>query len=500
MSYLGVDIGTSCCKAAAFDDDGRPLAGARRAYSIKSPAPGHMELDSKEVIDRCLEVIAEAAAKAGDPVIALAVSSQGEAFTPIDAQGDCLANAMISSDSRAAVLVERFTAEFGAERLYEITGHTPSPLFTLFKMLWLKRERPDVWRRAERFLCFEDLLLWRLGIEPAMGWPLAGRTMLFDVRRHRWSPELLEALELDAAKLARPLPSGAVVGEIPDEVASGLCLPTGVKVATGGHDQTIAALGAGVRMEGEAMYAAGTVECLCPVFANPVLSPELRRANLCCYDYSLPDRYCSVAYSLTGSNLLQYLLEQFGRHELELAKGEANTAYKLLLDALPTEPTSLLALPYLTPSGTPYFDSLTPGAVFGLRLSTSRGEFLKALLEAVGFEMKLNLALLADAGIKAKRLLATGGGLRDTRLLQLKADILDMPITRIEVDEAGCLGAARLAAAALGVTLGTPDVHSATAAPNPERAERYQVKFRQYQELYAGLKPLATKLFGGSPP
>ena len=481
MAFLGVDIGTSGCKAVAFDAAGRTLAGAHRAYAVKSPAPGWMELDSMEVLDRCLEVIAEAAAKAGEPVEALAVSSQGEAFTPLDAHGNCLADAMISSDSRAAGLAEEFAAEFGLERLYNITGHTPSPLFSLFKLLWLKRNRPEIWSRAARFLCFEDLLLWRLGVEPAMGWPLAGRTMLFDVRRHCWSQEILDALELDAAKLARPLASGTVAGEIPASVATGLGLGAGVKVVAGGHDQTIAALGVGVQAAGEAMYAAGSVECLCPVFPEPVLTPELRRNNLCCYDYSLPGRYCSVAYSLTGSNLLQYLVEQFGQQQ----------PYELFLRQLPEEPTNLLALSYFTPSGTPYFDTQTPGAILGLRLTTQKGEIFKAFLEAVGLEMKLNLALLERSGVKTERLLATGGGARSPLLLQLKADILGKPITRLDVDEAGCRGAAALAA---GDAWNPPSRAGAIVTPDPRRAELYNRKFAQYQEFYAGMKSLSAKL------
>ena len=263
-----------------------------------------------------------------------------------------------------------------------------------------------------------------------MGWPLAGRTMLFNVQDHIWHPDILAALELDARRLARPLPSGNVAGIIPDRVAAELGLPRGVKVVTGGHDQTVGALGAGVIEPGTAMYAAGSVECLCPVIPRLTLSNELRRNNLCCYDYSLPGMYTSVAYSLTGSNLLQYFKENFA----------TETGYDTLTAELPESPSGLLALPYFTPSGTPYFDPATPGAVLGWRLSTSRGELLKALLEGVALEMKLNLSLLENSGVHIERLIATGGGSRLRRLVQLKADVLNKPIETIEVTEAGCFG------------------------------------------------------------
>jgi xylulokinase len=488
MSYMGIDIGTSGCKAIVFDATGKPLGMAHRSYALRTPQPGWMEIDSREVIDACCTIIAAAARPAGaDPVRALCISSQGEAFTPVSGNGAYLGNAMVSSDSRAAGLIEPFVGQFGLERLYGITGHTPSTLFSLFKLLWLKHHQPELWKQSPRFLCFEDLLHLRLGLEPAMGWPLAGRTMLFDVKKHVWSQEILAALELTEHQLARPLPSGGVAGIIPTGMSTQMGLPPGVIVVTGGHDQTIGALGAGVVEEGAAMYAAGSVECLCPVVSKLTLSPELCSHNLCCYDYSLPDRYTSVAYSLTGSNLLQYFREQFG----------ANLSYDALLTELPIAPTTLLALPYFTPSGTPYFDQQTPGALLGWRLTTSRSELLKALLEGVALEMKLNLALLENSGMKIDRLIATGGGSRNRQLVQLKADVLNKPIETIESNEAGCLGAARLAQSAdQGIAVRElvrrelrPE---RVIRPDPDRAGYYQHKFEQYKLFYSGIKNLAA--------
>ncbi len=484
MSYLGLDIGTSGCKAVVFDEEGVPLGGARRGYVVKAPQAGWAELDSRGVVEACRAVVAEAAGLAAkQPVRALGISSQGEAFTPVGPGGEHLGDAMVSSDSRSLPFIEPFVSRFGLDRLYRITGHTPSTLFTLFKLLWLKQNRPQVWKDAVGFHCFEDLVHLHLGLEPAMGWPLAGRTMLFDVANHRWSPEILAALELEAGQLARPLPSGSVAGTIPAAVAADWGLPAGVKVVTGGHDQTIAALGAGVTEVGAAMYAAGSVECLCPLLPRLTLNTELCRDNLCCYDYSLAGCYTSVAYSLTGSNLLDYFRTQFG----------GGLSYGQLVDECPAAPTSLLALPYFTPSGTPYFDQRTPGAVFGWRLTTSRGELLKGLLEAVALEMKLNLALLEEAGMRIDRLIATGGGVRHRQLVQLKADVLNKPIECIEVAEAGCLGAARLAQSA---DQGVPvrelarreSRPKALIQPQPQRAAIYHDKFAQYRDFYANLK------------
>ncbi len=149
MSYLGLDIGTTGCKAAVFDQEGRMLALAYREYPLLSPQPGWAEVDSARVCEDCCSAIREAAAASrGDPVRGLGISCQGEAFTPVGGNGEFLANGMVSSDARAVDMVASFSREFGAERLYERTGHTPHPMFTVFKLLWLRQQRPDVFAQS----------------------------------------------------------------------------------------------------------------------------------------------------------------------------------------------------------------------------------------------------------------------------------------------------------------------------------------------------------------
>jgi sugar (pentulose or hexulose) kinase len=122
-------------------------------------------------------------------VRAVGVSSQGEAFTVVGADGEILSRAMVSSDTRATAVTRRWAARLGARRLYLVTGHTAHPMFTLFKLLWLRVARPELWGRARRFLCFEDLLGHRLGLaEPRISWSLAGRTLLFDAASTAGTP------------------------------------------------------------------------------------------------------------------------------------------------------------------------------------------------------------------------------------------------------------------------------------------------------------------------
>lgn len=497
MGYLGIDIGTTGCKAVAFNEQGNQVSDAYREYPVISKEEGWAELDSRQVMDSCFEVIREAVAGCPATIEGLGISSQGEAFTPVDKDGNAIGNGMVSFDTRAAKIAETWSRCYGEQKLYEITGHTPHTMFTIFKLLWVKENQPEVWGKADKLLCFEDLLQYHLGVDPAMGWSLAGRTMMFDVNSHQWNQEILDHVGITADQLARPLPSGTVSGTIPHKIAQQLGLQDGVIVVTGGHDQACGALGAGVISPGTAMYATGTVECITPAFSDLVLSEQLFKSNLCTYDFSVKDMYTTVAFSLTGGNILKWYRDEFGQQEkLEADNNPGGTnAYELIVSKMPAKPTSLMVLPYFTPTGTPYFDTEATGSILGLKLTTTRDEFVKALLEGVTFEMKLNLDILDQSGIHIKELRAIGGGAKSPIWSQLKADVLNTPITTVEVTEAGCLGCAMLACAAktgedVKNIAGRWVKMGRVIEPKPGNAEIYAEKFKRYKTLYPTLKPL----------
>lgn len=493
-----MDIGTGGCKAVVFDARGKELASSFREYPVLHPKPDYAEINSDEVIARCFEVIAEVNAKTSDPAAAMCISSQGEAFTPLSKDGKTLGNAMVSSDSRAREITTTWSNAFGTEKIYKITGHTPHPLFTLFKILWIKENQPDIWKNTNLFLCFEDLFHYRVGLEPKISWPLAGRTMLFDVLRHEWNNEILEKAGLSAGKLAIPTAPGEITGVISLEDGRKLGFKNPVTIVAGGHDQTCAALGAGVTEPGMCMYATGSVECFCPILEKPSFSAELQRNNLCCYNYTIKGKYTSVAYSLTGGNILRWFRDEFGQSEKAEAGRSGQNSYSLLLESIPSSPTGILVLPYFSATGTPYFDTLAKGAIIGLQLTTTRAEIMKALLEGVALEMKLNLQLMEKSGMKIDTFIATGGGTRNRSWTQLKADVLNKRILVRNVAEAGCYGAAMLACSAVEKVpveklLQQNNIECEVFEPNPENALLYDSKYETYKKLYPALRPFWNK-------
>ncbi len=487
MATIGLDVGTSGAKALLVDGDGAVQARASRGYAISSPVAGAAELDPGTVLAAAEAVIAEVAATAPGEATAIGISCQGEAVVPVDGQGRPLAPFMVSSDSRPGQVIAAVCAEMTAEEIYRRTGHTPATLFTVFKVRWLADHQPQLHGAAHRFHCVEDFLHRCWGLDPAIGFPLAGRTLLFDVRSGGWDPDLCALARIGPDQLARPLPSGTVVGRLGPAVAARLGVGSGCRIVTGGHDQACAALGAGAVRPGQAVYGCGTVECITSTFSTAVFSEALRAANLCTYHAATPGCWASVAYSLTGGNALEWFRSICGGIERDLLLGEMRAG-----------PSPVLALPYLTPSGTPWFDARTAGALTGLRLDSTRGDLVQGLLEGVAYEMRLNLQILAAAGLAVDELRATGGGARDRRLCQLKADVIDRPLALLAEPEAGCLGMAATAQAAV-IAADPAQVAAAwarttaTIEPRPGHRRAHAERFAAYQEQYRALAALARR-------
>jgi len=495
LSYLGIDVGTTGCKVVAFSERGEIIARSYREYPLYYPQTGWIELDAEEVyraVEDSLQEVSQGLLN--DPPRSLAISSQGEAVVPVGEGGECLARSIVTFDQRGDEFVPFWEEKVGRKPFFELTGTSLSGIGTVNKILWWKKYKKDVFEKARYFLCFEDFIMYRLGVEPAISFSLAGRTMMFEVQKEKWSEKILSLAGIDPMRLARPLPSGEVVGEVAPSFAQKMGWKEKVIVATGGHDQPCGALGSGVIKPALAMDATGTVECIAPALGQLVLSPVMEENNLCCYHHAFPSLYLTMVYNFTGGALLRWFRDNFAQKEKEIAERENCDVYDLILSRLPSQPTNIWVLPHFTTTGTPYFDTQSGGVIVGLKLETSREEFIKALLEGVSYEMKFNLELLSQAGVKVERLRAVGGGAKSPAWLQIKADVYGLPVETLSVTEAASLGAALLGrkarekiedfAGLINQLVQVRDVYE----PDKDRNVLYKEKFEVYKRIYPALK------------
>jgi len=494
MSLLGIDVGTSGCKAAAYSVGGGCIASAHREYPTVHPRPGWAELDSRLVLARVKEVIAEVASKtAHDPITALCISSMGEAMTPVDRNGQVLANSILQVDIRGAEHARRLEAVFGREAFYAINPNIPGPNYSLPKLLWLRDNEPALFDGAWKFLLWGDLVSVMLGGEPVTSYALANRTLLFDIREEAWSAPLLAWSGIDAERLPRPVPSGTVAGEVRADVAAELGLPAGVKIVVGAHDQCCGALGAGICTGGKAVCGMGTVECITPVYNGIPSADTMLPIGLNVEHHVLPGLYLSFLYNQSGS-LVKWFRDTFA------AELQGDDVYGALMGEMPAAPSRLLVLPHFEMTGAPDFITDSAGVIAGLRTSTERGEILKAIIEGAAFYFVESLDALRGLGIDLSEFIATGGGAKSAAWLQIKADIYGVPFVRPRITECGALGAALLAGCATGVFSGPAEGVAQFVArervfePDMTRHAQYREMHAKYRQVYPAMKGLLAEL------
>jgi len=496
MSVIGLDIGTTGCKAAVFNDEWKIVATASREYPVLTPHPYWAEQDADLVWRLALDVLAQVAAlNKDDPPKALALSVQGEAVIPVDPKGRPVRHAILGMDTRSTAENEWLAETFGPESLFERTGMPMHTMNTITKLLWLQQNESRIWGNAAQWLLYEDYFLRRLTGRAVISHCLASRTQMYDLGTATWADDILNRCGIDQGRLAQLLPTGeAIVGTLDETIACEVGLPDSVLVALGGHDQACAALGSGVIEPGLAMVSTGTAEVVEVAMSSPVVDPQLREGNISVYRHVVPGLYLAMTLNHSGGLTLRWFRDALCRDTLAQASETGQDAYDLILADASEGPTNLLVLPHFAGAGTPLPDTRSKGAIVGLTFATTRAEIAKAILEGLTFELRANLELLRAAGIGLSELHAVGGGARSRLWLQLKADICRTRLCVPRVTEAACLGAAILAAVAAG---DYRDVRAATAdavgfddhlKPRSDRSCRYDRRYESYRELYPALK------------
>jgi xylulokinase len=502
MSLIGLDIGTTGCKAIVIGADGAIVGRAAREYAIATPHPNWAEQDAEHVWRMAWESLREAVAGArGDPPQAMALSCQGEAVIPVDGQGRALRPAILGMDTRTTEENRWLAGRFGAEALFRRTGMPVHTINTLPKLLWLKRHEPELWNSAEQFLLYEDFFLRRLTGKATISHCLASRTQMYDLAAGDWATDLLEGCGIERARLASLAPAGVgPVGTLRPELARELGIQGEVALAAGGHDQACAALGSGVVEAGLAMVSTGTAEVVEVAMGSPALGDALREGNISIYRHVVPDLYLAMTLNHSGGLLLRWFRDAFCASETARARAEGADAYDRMLEGAPEGPTRLFVLPHFAGSGTPWFDTASKGAILGLTFADDRASVAKAILEGLTFELRVNLDLLRANGIEIEELRAVGGGARSALWLQLKADICGVPLRVPEVTEAACLGAALLAGVAAGVYPDLPAAVERTVnaerriEPKAEQRRAYEERYSIYKEIYPTLGALNKRM------
>ena len=495
-TLLGIDVGTTGCKATLYSLDGQPLRRGYAEYRLHSPRPGWAE---EEADDWWQAVVTSVRVVTADPAVAATIAGLGvgctNALVAIDERGDPLRPALMQLDQRTVPQADWLREAAGAERLFAITGNRVAPgSFSAPHILWLKEHEPEVFRTAHKFLVPSGFIVHRLSGQASMDYSRGSTTALFDVKEHAWSDLLCQTVGVPRRQLPDLYESFHIVGGVTEEAARLTGLRSGTPVVAGCMDTVGAAVGSGVVQPGESFIIMGTVARIAVAVAEPRFDD--RFLNTC---HAVPGQWLALGVTNGAGISLRWFRDLFGQMEVALAREMDGDCYDLLTaEAATSRPgaAGLIYLPYIAAERSPIWDPYARGVFFGLSTAHRRGDVIRAMLEGVAFSMRDNLDIMKESfGAQIGRLRIGGGGARSPLWNQIIADVTGHTLVTLRASETETLGAAILAGVGTGVYADFLDARERTLglaqefAPRPERAALYDDTFRIYKQLYEDLRP-----------
>ncbi len=498
MSLIGLDIGTSGCKCTIFKPDGAISASSYCGYSVKIYDLGRKyELDPHKVWAAVKKSLYDAMrSHRGEPPVVISVSSFGEAFTPVSKKGEFLYNSILFMDKRGEQEMHSLIDAVGKERLMNLTGVPVHSMYSINKIMWMQNEHPEICEKTWKFMLYEDLVIYMLTGTPVIDHSLASRTMAFNIVEKKWDEEVLDAAGTDHSLFSDTTPSGYIAGKIRKTIADETGLPESLLVVAGAHDQACAALGGGALCSRQAVEGIGTADCITTVFDRTDKIPEMLKYNFASEPYIIPGRYAALSFVISGGSLVNWFIDNFAYSELRIAKKRNESVYKVLDENSSGGPTGLLVLPHFAGSGTPHMDTASKGAITGLSLDTTKAQLYRAVLEGVGYEMRLNIDCLEQTGTKIESIRVVGGGARSDLWMQIRADIYNRVIECPEVAEAGTLANAIIGGVSAGIFKSYEEASGKLVrirkryCPDPRTAGIYDEFYRKYINLYGSLREI----------
>ena len=502
MEYLlGIDLGTSGTKTVLFDLDGTSIASHTIEYPLHQPQNGWAEQDPQDWLNAAKITIREVLAKSGvdaKDVKGLAISGQMHGLVLLDEEGNVLRRSIIWCDGRTQAECDEITAAVGAERLIEISANPALTGFTAGKILWVRKNEPEIWAKVRHILLPKDYVRYMPTGTLAQEVSDASGMNLLDVPNRCWSTEIMEKLGLDPA-LFPPLVEGSdIAGRISAAAAAETGLCEGTIVAGGAGDNMAAAVGTGVVCEGRAFTTIGTSGVVFAHSDKVQIDPKGRVHTFCA---AVPGAYTVMSCTLSAGLSLKWYRDTFCQAEIDAAKEMDTDPYILMNQQAAKSPVGanrLIFLPYLMGERSPLLDSNARGAFIGLSAMHTRRDMLRAVMEGVMYSQRQNLDVLSGMHVVPSEMLACGGGAKSPFWRQMMADIFNMPVRTVVSQEGPALGVAILAGVAAGLYKDIPTACEKMIKLNPalEPDAAQHDAYEPFYELYASLYPALKEAYG----
>ena len=453
---MALDQGTTSSRCIIFDHSGAMLASAQREFAQHYPKPGWVEHDAAEIWETTLEVARGAMAKSGleaADIAAIGITNQRETTVVWDKEtGAPVCPAIVWQCRRTAPMADALAASGWAEKIRQKTGLVPDAYFSGTKLRWILDKVPGARQGAEEgrllFGTIDSWLIWKLtgGRAHVTDVTNASRTMLFDIRRLRWDPELLELFGIPEQMLPRVQPSSCIYGETEPGLFGGK-----IPVAGAAGDQQSALFGQCCFEAGDVKNTYGTgCFLLMHTGSEPVFSENGLITTIAA---SGPGR---IRYALEGSVFTAGAAVQWLRDELKLIPDAAASEAEARSVA---DTGGVYVVPAFTGLGAPYWNQYARGTITGITRGFTRAQLVRATLESIAYQTcDICRAMESDAGVELTRLRVDGGAAANDLLMQFQSDLLGAEVLRPACIETTALGAAYLAGLAVGYWKDTADI------------------------------------------
>ena len=484
MYYAGIDLGTSSVKLLLMDSEGNVCKTASREYPLSFPKDGWSEQDPYDWYEKSVDGLKELLSGiSADEVKGVGVGGQMHGLVILDENDDVIRPAILWNDGRTTKECEYLNNTIGQDKISSYTANIAFAGFTAPKILWLKENEPENFKKIKKIMLPKDYLVYRLTGVHATDVSDASGMLLLDVKNRKWSSKMCGLCDISENMLPKLFESYEGVGTLTGKAAEELGLSTKVVVAAGAGDNAAAAVGTGTIGDGSCNISLGTSGTLFISQKEFHVDP-----------YNSLHSFCDAngQYHLMGCMLSAASCNKWWMDDIIGSKdyaGEQEGIEKL-------GENRVFFLPYLMGERSPINDPLARAMFIGMSMNTSRQDMTQAVLEGVAFAMRDSFEIAKSLGLDIKRSKVVGGGAKSPLWRRIMANVLGIPLDLLKTEEGPSLGGAMLSAVACG---DFPNVEAIakkvvkitkTEEPDKELTAKYEERYQSFKKLYPSVKEL----------
>lgn len=497
--FLSIDIGTSSIRAVLFDTDGVPRHSESVECSLTATGDGRAEVDPELVFESVLAVTGKCVRESGvqrSCIAGIGMSCHMHSLMLVDGKGRPMTGLMTWADTRAAAEADYIARSFDIGDLYKRTGcRVQHPMYPLSKVLWFKRNEPELFRAAHRFITIKEYIIYRLYGSFAVDRTLASCQGFYNINLQKWDEDIIhDLLGITEDNLSEVVECTHVLKGFRPEFETPLGLSKDTPLVMGSGDGIMANIGCGVYDSTSLSSTIGTSGAIRTAVDRPLLDKHQRTW---CYSFT-KDMWVAGGAINNGGLVLKWIREEF-RKQFEFDAREYGESIYKLFDRFASQVSpgsdGLVFLPYLTGERSPDWNANARGIMFGLGYSHTRKHIIRAAMEGVMYRMYSVFEVMAALEDGAQHIRANGGYARSDLWLQMQADIFNKEITVSKVEEASALGAAFISMVSLGAV---KSIREPLPAMQPQKAIKpIEENHRIYRKAYELSKQIYSSLYPG---